>query len=77
MNQFTTPRVFQANPSKFKKKVALVAFVAGAVSLTLAATGVIGTANGAPFFAGGIVAMVFAFRFWSLQVRSGPDGSDL
>jgi hypothetical protein len=72
MNQFTTPRVFQANPSDFKKKLALIAFAAGAISFTLAVTGVIGEANGAPFFAGGIVAMAFAFRFWSMQVRNGP-----
>jgi hypothetical protein len=72
MNQFNTPRVFQANPSNFKKKLALTAFVAGAIAFTLAVTGVIGTANGGPFFAGGLVAMALSFRFWTMQVRSGP-----
>lgn len=72
MNQFTAPRVFQANPSDFKKKLALVVFIAGAIAFTLAVTGVIGTANGAPFFAGGLVAMALSFRFWSMQVRRGP-----
>lgn len=72
MNQFATPRVFQAKPSNLKKKVALVAFAVGAIAFTLAATGVISTANGGPFFAGGLVVMAFAIRFWFMQVRSGP-----
>jgi hypothetical protein len=70
MNQFTVPKVFQAKPSKFKKKVALAAFLTGAVSFTLAVTGVFGQGNGAYFFAGGITAMAFAFRFWSMQVQN-------
>lgn len=72
MNQFATPRVFQAKPSNLKKKVALVAFAVGAIAFTLAATGVISTANGGPFFVGGLVVMAFAIRFWFMQVRSGP-----
>jgi hypothetical protein len=72
MNQFSTPKVFQAKPSNLKKKVALVAFAVGAISFTLAVTGVISEANGAPFFAGGLVVMAFAVRFWLMQVRSGP-----
>lgn len=66
MNQFAVPKVFQAKPSKLKKKVALAAFLIGAVSLTLALTGVVGPGNGAYFFAGGITAMALAFRFWSI-----------
>ena len=72
MNQFATPKVFQAKPSNLKKKLALVAFAVGAIAFTLAVTGVIGTANGGPFFAGGLVVIAFAFRFWFMQVRSGP-----
>jgi len=72
MDRFATPRVFQAKPSNLKKKLALAAFAAGAIAFTLAVTGVISTANGGPFFAGGLVAMAFAFRFWLMQVRSGP-----
>src|SRR6266540_1335614 len=70
MNQFAAARVFQAKPSKLKKKLALVAFAVGAIAFTLAITGVIGKANGGLYFAGGIVAMAFAFRFWNMQVRS-------
>jgi hypothetical protein len=70
MNQFTIPKVFQAKPSKLKKKVGLAAFVIGAVSFTLAVTGVIGQANGAYFFAGGIATMALAFRFWNMQVQN-------
>jgi len=70
MNQFAVPKVFQAKPSKLKKKVALAAFVTGAVSFTLAVTGIIGQANGAYFFAGGIAAMALAFRFWNMQVQN-------
>ena len=72
MNPFATPKVFQAKPSNLKKKLALVAFVVGAIAFTLAVTGAIGTANGGPFFAGGLVVMAFAIRFWLMQVRSGP-----
>jgi hypothetical protein len=72
MSEFAIAKVFQARPPNLKKKIALVAFAVGAVSFTLAVTGVIGTANGGPFFAGGLVAMAFAFRFWNMQVRSGP-----
>ena len=61
---------FQAKPSSLKKKVALFAFVAGAISLTLAITKVVGTNNDVYFFAGGFTAMVFAFRFWNMQVRN-------
>jgi hypothetical protein len=74
MNQFASPRVFQASPSNLKKQLAFGAFAAGAMAFTLAATGVIGAANGGPCFAGGLVAMAFAFRFWSMQVRNGPTG---
>jgi hypothetical protein len=70
MNQFAVPKVFQAKPSKLKKKLALAAFVIGAVSFTLAVTGVVGPGNGAYFFAGGIPAMALAFRFWNMQVRN-------
>jgi len=69
MNQFATPKTFQAKPSNLKKKLALGVFVAGAISLTLALTKVVGTDNGAYFFAGGITAMAFAFRFWNMQVH--------
>jgi hypothetical protein len=72
MNQFATPKVFQAKPSNLKKKLALVAFAVGAIAFTLAVTGVISSANGGPFFAGGLVVMAFAVRFWLMQVRSGP-----
>ena len=72
MNQFTTPKVFQAQPSNFKKRLALVAFAGGAIAFALAMTGVVGPANGGPVFAGGLVAMVLAYRFWTLQVRDGP-----
>jgi hypothetical protein len=82
MNQFTAPKVFQAKPSNFKKQLAFAAFAAGAIAFTLAVTGVIGAANGGPFFAGGLVAMVLAYRFWTMQVRDGPmavtfDGSGI
>ena len=70
MNQFAVPKVFQAKPSKLKKKVALAAFIIGAGSFTLAVTGVIGQGNGAYFFAGGITAMALAFRFWNMQVQN-------
>jgi hypothetical protein len=70
MNQFTTPRVFQAKPSQLKKKIALIAFAVGAIALTLALTGVIDKATAGPYFACGIVAMIFAFRFWNMQVRN-------
>jgi hypothetical protein len=70
MNQFAVPKVFQAKPSTLKKKVALVAFLIGATSFTLAVTGVVGPGNGAYFFAGGIPAMALAFRFWNMQVRN-------
>jgi hypothetical protein len=71
MNQFTTPRVFQARPSNFKKMLALVVFSAGAIACTMVVTGVIGTTKGGPLFAAGLVAMALSFRFWSMQVRSG------
>jgi hypothetical protein len=70
MNQFAVPKVFQAKPSKLKKKVALAAFIIGAASFTLAVTGVVGPGNGVYFFAGGIPVMAFAFRFWNMQVRN-------
>ena len=70
MNQFAVPKVYQAKPSKLKKKVALAAFIIGAVSFTLAVTGVVGPGNGVYFFAGGIPVMAFAFRFWNMQVRN-------
>ena len=35
MNQFATPRVFQAKPSNLKKKLALAAFAVGAIAFTL------------------------------------------
>ena len=69
MNQFTTSKSFQAKPSSLKKKMALIAFIAGTVSFTLAITGVINRAKADYFFAGGLVAMMFAFRFWNMQVR--------
>ena len=70
MNQLATSKTFQAKPSNLKKKMALIAFVVGAISFTLAITKVVGTNNGAYFFAGGITAMAFAFRFWNMQVRN-------
>jgi len=70
MNQLATLRTFQAKPSNLKKKMALIAFVLGAISFTLAVTKVAGTNNGAYFFAGGITAMALAFRFWSMQVHN-------
>jgi hypothetical protein len=71
MEQFATPKTFQAKPSKLKKQIALIFFVGGAIALTLAITHVIEPGNGTFFFAGGIVAMAFSFRFWNMQVRAG------
>ncbi|HXT12533.1 MAG TPA: hypothetical protein VN873_13290 [Candidatus Angelobacter sp.] len=72
MEQFATPKTFQANPSNLKKKIALVAFIAGAISFALAMAKVIEPGNGMFFFIGGLLAMVFSFRFWLMQVRKGP-----
>jgi tRNA(His) 5'-end guanylyltransferase len=72
MNQFTTPKIFQAKPSSIKKKIALVFFIAGAILFTLAMAKVIEPGNGAFFFIGGLLAMVFSARFWLMQVKSGP-----
>jgi hypothetical protein len=83
MNQFAVPKVFQAKPSKLKKKVALAAFLIGAVSFTLAVTGVVGPGNGVYFFAGSIPVMALAFRFWNMQVRNPtrltfkPEGAEI
>ncbi len=83
MNQFAVQKVFQAKPSKLKKKVALAAFIIGVVSFTLAVTGVVGQGNGAYFFAGGITAMALAFRFWTMQVHNPtrltfkPEGAEI
>ena len=72
MSQFTTPRVFQANPSSLKKRIFLIAGLTGATTFTLALLGK-GPIEWRPyFFAGGITAMVFAIRFWSMQVWGGP-----
>ena len=70
MNAFAVAKTFQAKPSNLKKKVALAAFIVGAISFTLAITKIIGTNNGAYFFAGGITAMALSFRFWSMQVHN-------
>lgn len=70
MKQLATPKTFQAKPSNLKKKIALVAFIVGAISFTLALTRVLGVDKGAYFFAGGITAMIFAFRFWNMQVHN-------
>jgi tRNA(His) 5'-end guanylyltransferase len=72
MNQFTTPKTFQAKPSSAKKKIALVVFIAGAISFTLAVAKVIEPGNGMFFFIGGLLAMVFSARFWLMQVKRGP-----
>jgi hypothetical protein len=72
MEQFATSITFQAKPSKLKKSIALIAFVAGAVTFTMAIMKVGNPGNGPIFFAGGLVAMAFAFRFWNMQVRVGP-----
>jgi hypothetical protein len=83
MNQFAVPKVYQAKPSKLKKKVALAAFIISAVCFTLAITGVVGQGNGAYFFAGGITGMALAFRFWNMQVRNPtrltfkPEGAEI
>jgi hypothetical protein len=72
MNQFATPRVFQANPSALKKKIFLAVGLAGAASLAVALVGW-APPDKAPFcFAGGITAMIFAIRFWTMQVQGGP-----
>src|SRR5690349_970740 len=69
MNQFDVPKVFQAKPSKLKKQIALIAFLAGTAAVTLVVTKVISQANyGAYFFAGGITLAAFAIRFWNMQV---------
>src|SRR5262245_57355372 len=72
MDTFETPRVFRANPSKFKKRAFLVAGILGACAL-LYGIFAKGGVEVRPFaFAGGIVMMVFSIRFWSMQVWKGP-----
>ena len=73
MEQFATPKTFQAKPSKLKKRIALAFFIGGAIAFTLAVTHahVVEPGNGPFFFAGGLVAMAFSFRFWNMQVRAG------
>jgi len=72
MTQFSTPKTFQAKPSSIKKKIALIVFIAGAISFALAMAKVIEPGNGMFFFIGGLLAMVFSARFWLMQVKRGP-----
>jgi hypothetical protein len=72
MDTFETPKVFRANPSKFKKRAFLVAGLTGACALLWAFFGKGGVDVRGYFFAGGIVLVIFSVRFWSMQVWKGP-----
>lgn len=72
MNTFETPKIFRANPSKFKKRAFLIAGLIGACALLWGIFGK-GRADLRPFaFAGGIVMVAFSIRFWSMQIWKGP-----
>ncbi len=72
MTQFEIPRVFQANPSPLKKKTFLILGLAGAGALTAALLGWGPAEQRAYYFGGGITAMAFSIRFWTMQVSGGP-----
>jgi hypothetical protein len=70
MSDFTAPKVFRANPGKFKRRAFGVAAVVGAGSLTWAC--VSKSQHGYLGFAIGLVLLIFSFRFWNMMVRNGP-----
>jgi hypothetical protein len=75
MNAFVEAKVFQAKPSNFKKKLALAGFVAGGIAFALGVADMMGVfrlPNAEFYFGGGLVAIIFAVRFWNMQVRNGP-----
>jgi len=72
MDAFETPKVFRANPSKFKKRAFLVAGLVGVGAMLWAFLGKGSTEVRGFGFAGGIVMVAFSIRFWSMQVWKGP-----
>ena len=72
MSHFESPKIFQAQPGAHKKRLFLLAGLAGAASVAFATWTKAKSGNEPFFFAGGITAVIFALRFYFMQVRNGP-----
>lgn len=70
MNDFATPKVFQAKPGRLKRRAFCLAAVVGAGAITW---GILSNSQHAYLgFATGPVLLALSFRFWNMQVRNGP-----